>query len=197
MIKEISTYMNEYGQAFEQIQGVYNKAKKHCDDTYNPKSQVYATTLETAYKVRTQALNPLIEKYNSNISKAIQDVRAKIQKVITTKPTAEQMETVSIINSGILSETEKAMMLESLKGNYLALKMVSAESSEVATRTKEILSALDNVEKWTNAHINADGTPSESYYSRVMMHPEGYLKDLEDSLNVFFGMFPDQNGDNS
>lgn len=189
-MKDILRIMNEYGQAFEQINGTYKQAESYINANYVKGSSIYESTLSSALDTRRQALTPLMDKSKGAIKESLTKARNKVQKAILTQPTPEMMSMIELVKTGKFNDTEKAMMMESVKGNYIASKlMAEATGTQFSTPVESILDALDNIEQITSQHWSYEGVPSNSYNSRMLMHESGYLNQVDGEINEFLSAY--------
>lgn len=185
MIKNTHKAVMDYAEAIRQATEVYKQAESYIKANYKEDSDLYKSAMKTASETFRNATKPLNETYRAKVTKDFEEVRKAIQKVVTVPPTVGVVNLMPVIQSGQLGETEKQMILEEYKGNYMDSKLLHHAMGLPFTTIENMMEDLSDLEAPLKDYF--DGRSNE--YMTALMKKGDWIKRVDDLTDGFLNTY--------
>lgn len=146
MIKNVYKAMIDYKTGKEQARKVYKQATDHIKANYVEGSELYRFGMDTAKDVFRKESEPLEGKYKEVIKADFEAVKKAIKEAVTTPPTAGVMNLLVLIEKGKIKESEKNMLLEQYKSNYMDSKLLHDAFHEPFITVEDMMTEINALE---------------------------------------------------
>lgn len=183
MIKNILDSMNDYSMSHSKVSETYNLTMDYINKNYVKGGAIYNTEANKAAQMHKEALAPLTSNYMETVTKTIESARQALKKAVAKSPTAEQLHLIAMVKDGAVKDSEKAYLLEAVKDNYFASRLMRESlGMEDEDTIGELQGAIDDLEKVALNFVTDSGKPNNDYLTRNVLQGE-WISEVDSVLN--------------
>lgn len=191
MIKNTHKAVMDYAEAMKQATDVHRQAVNHIEANYKKGSDLYNSAMKTASETFRNALKPFKDQFEGIVKDDFENARKAIQKAVTVPPTVGVVNLLPVIQSGQLGETEKKMILDEYKGNYMDSKLLHQAMGLPFTTIENMMEDLTALE----APLKDYFSDKSSEYMTALMQKGDWINRVADLTEDFITTYSIQDAD--